>query len=85
MEGQDLKLARLASDVVATSGGTIRMILNSPEALKRLEDIKTDSGFSIADHVRCAKEELDDYDAAMAEKLEQLENDPFGMNTPDAG
>lgn len=66
---------QLAHDVATTSGTTIRMILQDEEALKFLatrpavlkgSDV-LEGDFTLADHVKCAQTELDQYEAKIAE------------------
>jgi len=57
----------LLSDFHATGGGTIRLLLADEEAMAYLDTRITESGHSLAAHIRCCVQELDAVDKAFYE------------------
>lgn len=61
MIGIDHQADMLAHDVAGTSGETLELIRANETAMAFLDTMMTDTGFSLGDHVRCCKTELDVY------------------------
>src|SRR5262245_7096167 len=61
--GRPAKLMDLTEEVATTAGGTITKILEDPEAMAYLATrvVPDEEGITLADHVQCAKTDIDAY------------------------